>query len=87
MSVQCYLYSHNGEDGVLLIGQDDEPYRFQTQDGNSQPLSLDDVIHLDTAEAAFLAEADALVGAWRNRPRPRTRSRTRRPKPFRKERS
>jgi hypothetical protein len=46
----------------VRIGQDDEPYRFQTQDGNSQPLSLDDVIHLDTAEAAFRAEADALVG-------------------------
>jgi hypothetical protein len=66
MSVQRYLYSHNGEDGVLLIGLDDEPYRFQTDNGNSKPLSLDDVIHLDTAEAAFLAEADALMGAWRD---------------------
>ena len=51
---------------VLLIGLDDAPYLFQAQDGNSQPLSLDDVIHLDTAQAAFLAEADALVGAWRD---------------------
>jgi hypothetical protein len=66
MSVQRYLYSHNGEDGVLLIGLDDEPYRFQTDDGNSKPLSLDDVIHLDTAEAAFLAQADTLLGAWRD---------------------
>jgi hypothetical protein len=66
MNVQRYLYSHNGEDGVLLIGLDDEPYRFQTKDGNSQPLSLDDVICLDTAEAAFLAKADALMGAWRD---------------------
>ena len=46
-------------------GHDDDPYLFQTDDGNSKPLSLDDVIHLDTAEAAFLAQADALVGAWR----------------------
>jgi hypothetical protein len=66
MNVQRYLYSHNGEDGVLLIGLDDEPYRFQIKDGNSQPLSLDDVICLDTAEAAFLAKADALMGAWRD---------------------
>jgi hypothetical protein len=49
----------------LLIGLDDAPYLFQTDDGNSKPLSLDDVIHLDTAQAVFLAEADALVGAWR----------------------
>ena len=65
MSVHPYRYLHNGHVGRLLIGLDDAPYRFQTEDGNSQPLSLDDVIHLDTAQAAFLAEADALVGAWR----------------------
>jgi len=50
----------------LRIGLDDESYLFQTDDGNSQPLSLNDVIHLDTAQAAFLAEADALVDAWRD---------------------
>jgi hypothetical protein len=66
MSVPRYLYRHNRQAGTLLIGLDDESYLFQTKDGNSQPLSLDDVIHLDTAEAAFLAEADALVGAWRD---------------------
>ncbi|MDH3603146.1 MAG: hypothetical protein OEU26_26325 [Candidatus Tectomicrobia bacterium] len=66
MSVPRYLYTHNREAGSLLIGLDDEPYQFQTDDGNSQPLSLDDVICLDTAEAAFLAEADALLGAWRD---------------------
>jgi hypothetical protein len=66
MSVPRYLYSHNRQTGRLLIGLDDESYLFQTDDGNSQPLSLDDVIHLDTAQAAFLAEADTLVGAWRD---------------------
>jgi hypothetical protein len=66
MSVHPYRYLHNGHVGRLMIGLDDDPYRFQTQDGNSKPLSLDDVIHLDTAEAAFLAEADALLDAWRD---------------------
>ena len=66
MSVPRYLYRHNRQTGRLLIGLDDEPYQFQTENGNSQPLSLDDVIHLDTAQAAFLAEADALLGAWRD---------------------
>jgi hypothetical protein len=66
MSVPRYRYIHNRQAGTLLIGLDDEPYRFQTDDGNCKPLSLDDVIHLDTAEAAFLAETDALVGAWRD---------------------
>ena len=66
MSVPRYLYRHNRQTGRLRIGLDDESYLFQTDDGNSQPLSLDDVIHLDTAQAAFLAEADALVGAWRD---------------------
>jgi hypothetical protein len=66
MSVPRYLYSHNRQTGRLLIGLDDESYLFQTDDGNSQPLSLDDVICLDTAQAAFLGEADALVGAWRD---------------------
>jgi hypothetical protein len=66
MSVHPYRYRHNRQVGTLLIGQGDESYLFQTDDGNSQPLSLDDVIHLDTAQAAFLAEADALVGAWRD---------------------
>lgn len=65
MSVQRYRYTHNGEDGVLLVGKDHEPYRFQTQDGNAYPLALDDLIDLDTPQAAFLAQADALVGAWR----------------------
>jgi hypothetical protein len=65
MSVHPYRYLHNGHVGRLLIGRDDVPYRFQTEDGHSQPLSLDDVIHLDTSQAAFLAEADALVSAWR----------------------
>jgi hypothetical protein len=66
MSVPRYLYSHNRQAGTLLIGQGDDPYLCQTDDGNSQPLSRDDVIHLDTAEAAFLAEADTLLGAWRD---------------------
>jgi hypothetical protein len=66
MSVPRYLYRHNRQTGRLLIGQDDEPYLFQTDNGNSKPLSLNDVIYLDTAQAAFLAEADALVGAWRD---------------------
>ena len=66
MSVPRYLYSHNRQTGTLRIGKGDERYGFQTQDGNSQPLSLDEVIHLDTAQAAFLAEADTLVGAWRD---------------------
>jgi hypothetical protein len=66
MSVHPYRYRHNRQAGTLLIGQGDESYLFQTDDGNSQPLSLDDVIHLGTAEAAFLAEADALVSAWRD---------------------
>jgi hypothetical protein len=66
MSVPRYLYAHNRQDGTLLIGLDDEPYWFQTDDGNCKPLSLDDVICLDTAEAAFLAQADALMGAWRD---------------------
>ena len=65
MSVQPYLYSHNHQAGTLLIGHDDDPYLFQPDDGNSYPLSLDDFIDLDTPEAAFLAQADALVGAWR----------------------
>jgi hypothetical protein len=66
MSVPRYRYTYNRQTGTLRIGLDDEPYLFQTDDGNSKPLSRDDVIHLDTAEAAFLAEADALVGAWRD---------------------
>jgi hypothetical protein len=66
MSVPRYRYTHNRQAGTLRIGLDDEPYLFQTDDGNCKPLSLDDLIHLDTAEAAFLAEADALVGAWRD---------------------
>lgn len=66
MSVPRYLYRHNRQTGRLRIGLDDESYLFQTDDGNSQPLSLDEVIHLDTAQAAFLAEADALVGSWRD---------------------
>jgi hypothetical protein len=66
MSVPRYLYRHNRQTGTLRIGLDDESYLFQTDDGNSQPLSLDDVICLDTAQGAFLAEADALVGAWRD---------------------
>jgi hypothetical protein len=66
MSVPRYRYSHNRQAGTLRIGLDDESYLFQTDDGNSYPLSLDDVIDLDTAQAAFLAEADALLGAWRD---------------------
>jgi len=66
MSVPRYRYTYNRQIGTLRIGLDDEPYLFQTDDGNSQPLSLDDVICLDTAQAAFLAEADALLGAWRD---------------------
>jgi hypothetical protein len=66
MSVPRYLYRHNRQTGRLRIGLDDESYLFQTDDGNSKLLSLDDVIGLDTAQAAFLAEADALVGAWRD---------------------
>jgi hypothetical protein len=66
MSVPRYRSTHNRQVGTLLIGQGDKPDRFQTDDGNSKPLSLDDVIHLDTAEAAFLADADALLGAWRD---------------------
>jgi hypothetical protein len=66
MSVPRYLYTHNRQAGTLRIGRDDAPYQFQTENGNSQPLSLDDVIGLDTAQAAFLAESDALVGAWRD---------------------
>jgi hypothetical protein len=66
MSVPRYLYTHNRQVGTLRIGLEDEPYLFETKDSNSQPLSLDDVICLDTAEAAFLAQADALVGAWRD---------------------
>lgn len=65
MSLPCYRYTHNRQAGTLLIGLDDETYLFETEDGNAHPLSLDDVIDLDTAEAAFLAQADALVGAWR----------------------
>jgi hypothetical protein len=66
MSVPRYRYSYNRQAGTLRIGLGDEPYLFQTQDDTCKPLSLDDVIHLDTAQAAFLAEADALLGAWRD---------------------
>lgn len=66
MSVQqSYLYSHNGQDGTLLIGSDDEPDLFETEDGNAYPLLLDDVIILDTPQAGFLAGVDALMGAWK----------------------
>lgn len=65
MSVHLYRYLYNGHVGRLIVGQGDEPYAFQTDDGYCHPLSLDDVIDLDTAEAAFLAQADAIVGAWR----------------------
>jgi hypothetical protein len=66
MSVPRYLYSHNRQAATLRIRLGDAPYLFQTDDGNCKPLSLDDVICLDTAQAAFLGEADALVGAWRD---------------------
>ena len=66
MSVHPYRYTHNHQVGTLRISLDDEPYWFQTKDGTCKPLSLNDVIHLDTAQAMFLAEADALVGAWRD---------------------
>jgi hypothetical protein len=66
MSVPRYRYTHNRQAGTLLIGLDDESYLFQTDNGNSKPLSLNDVIYLDTAQGAFLAEADALLGAWRD---------------------
>ena len=65
MSVHPYRYLHNGHVGRLIVGQGDESYTFQTDAGHCHPLSLDDVIDLDTAEAAFLAQADAIVGAWR----------------------
>ncbi len=65
MSVQRYRYTHNQKTGTLLIGNDDEAYLFKTENGTAYPLSLDDLIDLDTPEAAFLAEADASVGAWR----------------------
>ena len=66
MSLQSYRYTHNHEAGTLLIGLDDEPYLFEPQDGTAYPLSLDDEITLDTPEAALIAEADGLVGAWRD---------------------
>ena len=56
----------NPATGLLLIGHDDEAYLFQTDDDHATPIALDDLIHLDTPEAAFLAEADALVGAWKD---------------------
>ena len=64
MSLPSYRYTHNHQAGTLLIGHD-KSYRFQTDDSDAYPLSLDDMIDLDTPKAAFLAEADALVGAWR----------------------
>ncbi|MDH3602768.1 MAG: hypothetical protein OEU26_24415 [Candidatus Tectomicrobia bacterium] len=65
MTIHPYLYTYNRQAGRLLIDPDDGSYRFHTASGNEHPLSLDDEIHLDTPEAAFLAEADALLGAWR----------------------
>jgi hypothetical protein len=65
MSVPRYRYSHNCQAGMLLIGLDDEAYWFQTQDSALKPLSCDAVRGLDPAQAAFRAEAAALVGAWR----------------------
>ncbi len=66
MSVPYYRYTHNQNTGTLLIGNDDEAYLFQTDSGTAYPLSLDDLIDLDNPEADFLAQADALVGAWRD---------------------
>ena len=49
----------------FINGLDDEPGLLDIDFSTYEPFSLDDIIDLDIPEAAFLAQADALVGAWR----------------------
>jgi hypothetical protein len=66
MPVPRYRYRRGGHDSTLVMGQGDEPYRFHTEAGSVYPLAPDDLIQLDTPEAAFLAQEGALVAAWRD---------------------
>jgi hypothetical protein len=61
-----YRYRLGGHVGTLIMGQGDEPCHFHTEDGRVYPLAPGDLLQLDTPEAAFLAQADALVSAWRD---------------------
>ena len=67
MSLSRYRYRHNGHGGTLYMGQERHAYLFETEDGGVYPLALDDLIQLDTLDAAFRAQTDALVDAWRER--------------------
>ena len=42
MTISRYQYTHNHKTGILLIGNDDESYLFQVEDGNVYLLSRDD---------------------------------------------
>lgn len=63
--MSVHQYDSSGHAVRRFTSDADESYFLDTAYSPSEPSSLDDWVEIDGPEAELLAQADTLVGAWR----------------------